>query len=227
MIEHQEKEQKPFRQHVGIVAPMLLNNIDTDQIIPSREMKKVSKEGLGEGLFAGQRYLQNDFKPSPNKLHANPQTRIPNPDFILNKPAYSNATILLSCKNFGCGSSREHAAWSLKEYGVKAIVAESFGSIFRINCLRNGIVPISLTEIEVKTIYNWICLDRASNSVTIDVEHSRVILNNSVYFNFILEPHFQEMLVNGLDFISSTLRHKNNIDLFILKDKSLRPWAYL
>jgi len=131
---------QPLKRHTGIAIPMLLNNIDTDQIIPSREMKKVSKNGLSEGLFAGQRYLDSKSN-----------NREPNPDFVLNKAQYQDATILLSCKNFGCGSSREHAVWAMLEYGFRVIIAESFGTIFRTNCLRNGILPITLKHDVIST----------------------------------------------------------------------------
>ena len=125
---------KPFTLHTGIAAPLLRDNVDTDQIIPSREMKSVTKTGLGKGLFAGQRYLPNG---------------LPNPDFVLNQADYKAATILLSGKNFGCGSSREHAVWALKEYGFRAVIAESFGEIFYNNCIRNGILCVQMSKAKI------------------------------------------------------------------------------
>jgi len=118
-----------FTTHIGTAAPLIRDNIDTDQIIPSREMTSVSKTGLSDGLFAGQRYIED---------------RVENPEFILNQELYRGATILLSGKNFGCGSSREHAVWALKEYGFRVIIAESFGDIFYNNCVRNGILCVQL-----------------------------------------------------------------------------------
>jgi len=118
---------KPFVTHEGLAAPIMRVNIDTDTIIPSREMRHVSKRGLGEGLFAGWRYLDGDRK-----------KREINPEFILNRPGYTNASILLVGSNFGCGSSREHAVWALLEYGFRAVIAPSFGSIFYHNAMRNG-----------------------------------------------------------------------------------------
>ncbi|MCL4142135.1 UNVERIFIED_CONTAM: hypothetical protein GTU68_012584 [Idotea baltica] len=185
---------------------MLFNNIDTDQIIPSREMKKVSKNGLGEGLFAGQRYL---------------------PSFILNVEPFNQATILLSCQNFGCGSSREHAAWALREFGFKIIIAESFGTIFRTNCLRNGIVPITLEAQQIDHLYQQVIANPVQNKIHVDVTKKIVVSPDSQQYSFELESHFQEMLVDGLDFISLTMKRKQKIAEFIERDKKNRPWAQL
>lgn len=206
----------PLVKHSGIVMPMLINNIDTDQIIPSREMKKVSKRGLAEGLFAGQRYLADE-----------PKERIPNPDFILNIEPFNTATILLSSKNFGCGSSREHAVWAIQEYGFKVIIAQSFGNIFRTNCLRNGILPISLNAEEIDQLHKEIIADPTINKVSIDVATKTVTSPNGNTFSFELESHFQKMLIDGLDFISLTLKRKQQIESFIQKNKQKRPWAHL
>ena len=202
--------------HNGITVPMLLNNIDTDQIIPSREMKKVSKDGLAEGLFAGQRYLSNQSN-----------SRVINPDFILNQEPYQEATILLSRKNFGCGSSREHAVWALVEYGFKAIIAESFGSIFRNNCLRNGILPIALSSDAISHLNQEVIADPRNNMISIDVINKTVTSPSGEGYQFELESHFQEMLVGGLDFISLTLKRKKQINAFIQDDRRHRSWAYL
>ena len=206
----------PLKTHAGITAPMLLNNIDTDQIIPSREMKKVSKNGLAEGLFAGQRYLPN----KSNKRHLNP-------DFILNQPPYNQATILLSCKNFGCGSSREHAVWAMLEYGFKAIIAESFGTIFRTNCLRNGILPITLGADIISQLHKEVVDDPINNKINIDVVNKTVTSPSGKRVSFELESHFQEMLIGGLDFISLTLKREKQINSFIQQDKLKRSWAHL
>lgn len=128
-----------FTRLTAIAAPLLRINIDTDAIIPSREMKRVSKLGLSEGLFAGWRYQS-------------PGSRAENPDFILNREPYRKAQILLSGLNFGCGSSREHAVWALHEWGIRAIIAPSFGSIFQGNCVRNGIVPVILDNAVIETL---------------------------------------------------------------------------
>lgn len=205
---------EPLIIHNGITAPMMLNNIDTDQIIPSREMKKVSKNGLSDGLFAGQRYLANDSS-----------DRKENPDFILNQTPFTQATILLSSKNFGCGSSREHAAWALHEYGFRVIIAESFGTIFRTNCLRNGMIPITLNTHQITQLHDFVLRDPRVNKITVDLNNKTVKATTDISYEFELESHFQEMLVNGLDFISLTLKHRDNIESFVKNDKKKRPWA--
>lgn len=192
------KMMQPFTTHTGIAAPLMADNIDTDQIIPSREMKTVSKTGLAAGLFAGQRYVEG---------------RRPNPDFVLNQPAYKDATILLSGKNFGCGSSREHAVWALKDYGFKVIIAQSFGEIFYNNCVRNGILPIQMEKATIASL---------EDKVTIDLPNQTL---NGV--EFIIPQNDKIMLVEGLDMIAQTLSYKADIDAFFEKDKDARPWANL
>ena len=211
---------KPLTQHSGIALPMLVNNVDTDQIIPSREMKKVSKLGLSDGLFAGQRYL-------PSQKSRSDDTRLVNPEFILNITPFNRASVLLSGKNFGCGSSREHAVWAIKEFGFKAIIAESFGSIFRTNCLRNGLLPVVLEAKQIRQLHDQIMQDPLNNKVSVDVASLTVGSPNGETFSFELEGHFQEMLIGGLDFISLTQKRKNQIDSFIEQDKINREWAYL
>ena len=202
--------------HKGIAAHMLFDNIDTDQIIPSKEMKKVSKKGLAEGLFAHQRYLPNDQN-----------SRLPNPDFILNVEPFNQSTILLSCENFGCGSSREHAAWALREFGFRVVIAQSFGTIFRTNCLRNGIVPITLEAQQIDHLYQQVIANPSANKIHVDVSQKVVVSPDSQQYNFKLESHFQEMLVEGLDFISLTMKRKPQIDAFIEADIKNRAWAKL
>lgn len=188
---------QPFLTHIGIAAPLILDNIDTDQIIPSREMKTVSKTGLKQGLFAGQRYLDE---------------RKPNPNFILNMPEYKSATILLSGQNFGCGSSREHAVWALKDYGFRAVIAQSFGEIFYNNCVRNGILPVQLSSKAIAALGREVRLDLPMQSVN---EHS-----------FDINASDKAMLMSGEDMIENTLSHKADIDDFFTQDKFLRPWKY-
>lgn len=187
----------PFTTHTGTAAPLIRDNIDTDQIIPSREMTSVSKTGLGDGLFAGQRYIKD---------------RDPNPDFILNQELYKGASILLSGKNFGCGSSREHAVWALKEYGFRAIIAQSFGEIFYNNCVRNGILCVQLDAILIATL---------GEIITIDLSHQTVD-----GLSFDIPEGDKHMLVNGLDPIGLTLEHQAEIETHLNYDKVIRPWAY-
>lgn len=185
----------PFTMHTGIAAPFLRDNVDTDQIIPSREMKSVTKTGLSDGLFAGQRYISK---------------REINPEFILNQDNFRDATILLSGKNFGCGSSREHAVWALKEFGFRAVIAESFGEIFYNNCVRNGILCVPLDANVIVTLGYSVCINLPEQTV------------EGVYFD--IPAGDKKMLVNGLDAIDLTLEHKSAIDAWFVKDRVLRSW---
>lgn len=187
----------PFLTHCGIAVPLLDNNIDTDQIIPSREMKTVSKTGLASGLFAGQRYIEG---------------RKPNPEFALNRVEFMTASILLSGKNFGCGSSREHAVWALKDYGFRVIIAVSFGEIFYNNCVRNGVLPIQMKTKDILTL---------GVEVTIDLPNQIV---NEIAFD--IDQGDKTMLIEGLDMIGQTLLHKADIETFFEDDKSTNAWKY-
>jgi 3-isopropylmalate/(R)-2-methylmalate dehydratase small subunit len=198
----------------AIAAPLLRINIDTDAIIPSREMKRVSKEGLSEGLFAGWRYQS-------------PGSREENPDFILNREPWRQAKILLSGLNFGCGSSREHAVWALHEWGIRAIIAPSFGSIFQGNCVRNGIVPVVLDNALVETLAHQVEADPARNLVTVDLLHGIVVAPDGQRHAFSLPEADREMLLEGLDSIAVTLKRDAEILEFRDADRSRRPWIYL
>jgi len=188
---------RPFTTHIGTAAPLMRDNIDTDQIIPSREMTSVSKTGLADGMFAGQRYIQD---------------RIENPDFVLNQELYRGATILLSGKNFGCGSSREHAVWALKEYGFRAVIAESFGEIFYNNCVRNGILCVSLQASEIAKLGVIVSIDLPAQTVD---EHV-----------FSMPLGDKKMLVEGLDGIGLTMQNEAEILAYFEQDKITQPWAY-
>ncbi len=203
---------KKFTVHKGVAAPIVRLNIDTDAIIPSREMKLVSKDGLGEGLFAGWRYTL-------------PGSREPNPEFVLNKPQYQDASILLSGANFGCGSSREHAVWALKEFGFRVIIAVSFGAIFYGNCVRNGILPIVLSEYAIAKLAEFIEEDPQVNQITVDLENQFVAISDDEHFAFDIEPSLREMLMEGLDFIAVTLKHDDEIQAFEREYQARRPWV--
>ena len=205
-----------FTQHSGIAVPLIQDNVDTDQIIPSREMKRVSKHGLAEGLFAGQRYLY-DGSTRTGVNHA----------FPLNAPDYQSATILLSGSNFGCGSSREHAVWALREYGFVAVIAESFGEIFRNNALRNGLLPIQLSDTEIAQLNAVTSQAPATTKILIDLQHCEVSVPNQPAQRFQLENYYREMLLNGWDFIDLAERNSVGLDQFIISDSKARPWAYL
>ena len=203
-----------FCQHTGIAAPILRINIDTDAIIPSREMKRVSKQGLGEGLFAGWRYI----KPGSREL---------NKDFILNQPEYAGTSIILAGSNFGCGSSREHAVWALKEYGIRAIIAPSFGTIFHQNCILNGILPITLDEAVIAGLAHPISANPQHHPLTIDLNTQQVITSDGSTHRFAIEDSHRDMLLQGLDAIALTLSMEDTIEQFEKIDKSQRSWAYL
>lgn len=186
-----------FTTYQGIAAPLFSDNIDTDQIIPSREMTSVSKTGLKDGLFAGQRYNHG---------------RTINPEFVLNQAPYRDATILLSGKNFGCGSSREHAVWALKEYGFRVIIAESFGEIFYNNCVRNGILAVQLPRDIIQNLGRDISIDLPAQTVN---GHSFQIAQSD-----------KMMLVQGLDPVALTLTHDSDIAAYFSRDAMTRHWLY-
>ena len=203
-----------FTTLTAIAAPIRRINVDTDAIIPSREMKRVSKVGLAEGLFAGWRYLS-------------PGGREEDPEFILNQQPYRRAKILLSGLNFGCGSSREHAVWALHEWGIRAIIAPSFGSIFQGNCVRNGIVPVVLEDATVELLARQVAADPARNPVTVDLEQQLVIGPDGTRHRFSLPDADREMLLEGLDSIAVTLKRDAEIVAFRDRDRKARPWIYL
>ena len=206
-----------FTVHRGVAAPMLQINIDTDAIIPSREMKLVSKQGLGNGLFAGWRYTL-------------PSGREPNPDFVLNQAQYQGTSIILAGDNFGCGSSREHAVWALKEYGIKAIIAPGFGSIFYNNCIRNGILPVVLANEQVLALAKHVQQDPQDcqlNINLVDCYVSAVSIKTGVEaqrFSFSIMPAQQAMLLEGLDGIALTLKSKATIESFKQTYQGHYPW---
>ncbi len=204
---------KQFTVHRGVAAPLLRVNVDTDAIIPSREMKLVSKHGLGEGLFAGWRYTA-------------PGGREPEPQFVLNRPEYSGASILLSGRNFGCGSSREHAVWALAEYGIRAIVAPSFGVIFQGNCERNGILPVVLEDAAVQALAAEVAPDPQRCQVEIDLQQQRVLSPAGHSYGFDIASSSRQMLLQGLDQIGSTLQRLDEIEAFERELRQRRPWLF-
>jgi 3-isopropylmalate/(R)-2-methylmalate dehydratase small subunit len=200
-----------FTVHRGVAAPLMRVNIDTDAIIPSREMKLVSKEGLGEGLFAGWRYLQAG-------------SRQPNPGFVLNQLAYSGTSILLAGSNFGCGSSREHAVWALKEYGIRAIVAESFGTIFYHNCTRNGLLPVVLPHDVVEELARQVALDPQGRQLSIDLAAQVVSAPDGQQHHFEIAATPKTMLLEGLDPIALTLKFEQQISQYAAQHLQRMPW---
>lgn len=205
---------RKFTVHEGIAAPLIRNNIDTDAIIPSVEMKRVSKKGLSSGLFASWRYTDR-------------AQRTPEPEFVLNQEAYQHASILLGGKNFGCGSSREHAVWALAEFGIRAIIAPSFGAIFRANCIANGLLPISLGADIIGQLAEWVEKDPQVNRLQIDLKQRSVKTSQELHAHFDMDDSDAEMLLNGLDPIALTLKLEDQIKAYQETDKQERPWVYL
>lgn len=197
--------------HTGRSAVLSRDNVDTDQIIPSREMKTVGRKGLSDGLFAGWRYTD-------------PQARIENPDFVLNRPEQKGTTLLIVGKNFGCGSSREHAAWALKEYGIRVIIAESFGEIFHGNCIRNGILPITLAADDIEALKSV----SGPAEMTVNLVEQTAACSNLPNWQrgFVISAFAKRLLTEGLDPISMTLTAKDQIEAFFEKDAAQRPWVY-
>jgi 3-isopropylmalate/(R)-2-methylmalate dehydratase small subunit len=195
---------EPFTTLTSIAAPLLRDNVDTDAIIPSREMRSTGKTGLADGLFAGWRYLDGD--------------RTPDPGFVLNQPQYRAAAILLGGRNFGCGSSREHAVWALAEYGIRCIIAESFAPIFQSNCVRNGIVPVVLPGDKIAPL--------AGQEVRADLTAQTVSAGDAIY-RFDIDGEARAMLLEGLDAIDLTLKYRDAIAAFHARDRASRPWVYL
>ncbi|CAA0081490.1 3-isopropylmalate dehydratase small subunit [Zhongshania aliphaticivorans] len=202
-----------FETFSGVAAPLLRPNIDTDAIIPSREMKLVSKVGLGEGLFASWRYTL-------------PGGREANNNFVLNLPEYQHCSVILAGNNFGCGSSREHAVWALAEYGIKCIVAPSFGSIFFNNCIANGLLPVELPEQEIERIAAWVEQNPQQHRVTVNLENQTLQWDQQ-QAQFDIDENAKKMLLQGLDPIDLTLSMNSEIDRFEQADRLARPWIYL
>ncbi|MEH6586063.1 MAG: 3-isopropylmalate dehydratase small subunit [Halioglobus sp.] len=203
---------KKFFQHTGVAAPMIRANVDTDAIIPSREMKRVSKLGLGEGLFAGWRYREIGGRDVA-------------PDFVLNQVQYTGTSIILSGPNFGCGSSREHAVWALAEYGVRVVVAPSFGAIFANNCIRNGLLPLVLDEASIEEIAIWVAQDPSHNQILIDLPKQALCAVDKCY-GFAIDAGAKRMLVEGLDAIDLTQTRWDVIEEFHRQRQASRPWLY-
>ena len=209
---------EPFRVLTGLVAPLDRANVDTDAIIPKQFLKSIKRSGFGPNLFDAWRYLDRG---EPGKDNAQ---RPLNRDFVLNDPRYRGAAILLARRNFGCGSSREHAPWSLLDYGFRGLIAPSFADIFYNNCCKNGLLPIVLGEREVDRLF----ADTAAFpgfSLTIDLDQQTVATaDGSKVFRFEIEPFRKHCLLNGLDDIGLTLTHADEIRAFEAKRLAAQPW---
>ena len=206
-----------FTLHTGLVAPMDRENVDTDAIIPKQFLKSIRKTGFGPHLFDAWRYLDT------GEPGMDPTSRKPDPDFVLNQPRYQGASVLLARKNFGCGSSREHAPWALDQYGFRAIIAPSYADIFFNNSFKNGLLPIVLTEVQVAALFDE-ALAFPGYKLTIDLERQVIVKAQGEEIPFSVEVFRKYCLINGLDDIGLTLRHSDKIKAFEAERLATKPW---
>ncbi len=198
-----------FTKLEGVAAPLKIVNVDTDMIIPKQYLKTLKRTGLAKGLFSELRYKDDGSD---------------NPDFVLNKPAYKNAKIIVAEDNFGCGSSREHAPWALMDYGIRCVISTQFGDIFYNNCFKNGVLPIKVSKEDLAKLFDD--ADRGANAtLSIDLEKQEIRGPDGGVITFEIDPHRKHLMLNGLDDIGTTNLKKDKIDTFEAKSKSARPWA--
>jgi 3-isopropylmalate/(R)-2-methylmalate dehydratase small subunit len=204
-----EETMEKFTVLEGVPAPLKMINVDTDMIIPKQYLKTIKRTGLGKGLFAEMRFNADG---SENK------------DFVLNKPAYRNAKIIVAGDNFGCGSSREHAPWALLDYGIRCVISTQFGDIFYNNCFKNGVLPIKVTPEDLEKLFDD--ADRGANAtLTIDLEKQEIRGPDGGVVKFDIDPFRKHCLLNGLDDIGLTMEKKTKIDSYEEKTRAARPWA--
>ncbi len=198
-----------FDRLTAVAAPMPIINVDTDMIIPKDYLKTIKRTGLGTGLFAEMRYLDDGAD---------------NPDFVLNKPAYNKAEILVAGGNFGCGSSREHAPWALLDYGIRCVISTSFADIFYNNCFKNGILPIAVSQQQLDALMDD--AERGANAVlAVDLASQTITGPDGGTINFQIDPARKHRLLNGIDDIGETLEKVGSIDQFEEKTSRTRPWV--
>jgi 3-isopropylmalate/(R)-2-methylmalate dehydratase small subunit len=197
-----------FTTLTGVAAPLKMMNVDTDMIIPKQYLKTIKRTGLGKGLFSEMRYKDDGSE---------------NPEFVLNKPAYRNAKILVAGDNFGCGSSREHAPWALLDFGIRCVISTSFADIFYNNCFKNGILPIAVTPEQLKLLFDD--AERGANAtLTIDLMHQEIRGPDGGTIKFDIDRHLKHCLLNGLDDIGVTLEKHAEIEAYEKKAGQARPW---
>ena len=201
----------------GLVAPMDRANVDTDAIIPKQFLKSIRKTGFGPNLFDEWRYLDAGY---PGQ---DPSSRKPNPDFVLNQPRYQGASILLARKNFGCGSSREHAPWAIDQFGFRCVIAPSFADIFFNNCFKNGLLPIVLPEAVVAQLFDEVAAF-PGYQLTVDLQRQVVVRPHGEEIPFEVQAFRKYCLLNGLDDIGLTLRHADKIKAFEAERLATKPW---
>ncbi|MEJ7930778.1 3-isopropylmalate dehydratase small subunit [Ramlibacter sp. AN1015] len=206
-----------FTVHTGLVAPIDRENVDTDAIIPKQFLKSIRKTGFGQNLFDESRYLD------PGEPGQDPASRRPNPDFVLNQPRYQGASVLLTRRNFGCGSSREHAPWAIQQFGFRALIAPSFADIFFNNCFKNGLLPIVLPESTVARLFDDVAAFPGYR-LTIDLERQVVVRPDGEETAFEVQPFRKYCLLNGFDDIGLTLRQADKIRAFEAERLARKPW---
>ena len=210
---------KAFTRHKGLVAPLDRANVDTDMIIPKQFLKSIKRTGFGPNLFDELRYLDQG-EPGQDCLN-----RPINPDFPLNKARYKGASILLTRKNFGCGSSREHAPWALEDYGFNVIVAPSYADIFYNNCFKNGILPVILEEYEIEDLF--IEVEKIpSFQLDVDLVSQTITTDSAKEYNFELDEFRKDCLIDGLDEIGLTLQHADLIKRYEEHRENRHPWVF-
>ena len=207
-----------FTIHQGLVAPMDRENVDTDAIIPKQFLKSIKKTGFGVNAFDEWRYLDQPGQPGVPE-----SARKPNPDFVLNQQRYQGASILIARKNFGCGSSREHAPWALDQFGFRAILAPSFADIFFNNCFKNGLLPIVLPEATIDLLFNEVAVN-PGYSLTIDLDQQVILRPGGESIPFDVIAFRKYCLLNGFDDIGLTLRHKDKIQAYEANRLATKPW---
>jgi 3-isopropylmalate/(R)-2-methylmalate dehydratase small subunit len=208
---------KAFTVHKGLVAPMDRDNVDTDAIIPKQFLKSIKRAGFGPNLFDAWRYLDKG-EPGQERVQ-----RKPNPDFVLNHPRYAGASIMLARRNFGCGSSREHAPWALEQYGFRALIAPSYADIFFNNCFKNGLLPIVLSEAQVGQLFDEVH-GFVGYELTVDLPRQVIVKADGSELPFEVETFRKYCLVNGFDDIGLTLRHADKIRAFEAERLAKMPW---
>ena len=206
-----------FTLHTGLVAPMDRENVDTDAIIPKQFLKSIQRTGFGPNLFDAWRYLD------PGEPGQDPAMRRPNPDFVLNQPRYQGASVLLARRNFGCGSSREHAPWALDQYGFRAIIAPSYADIFFTNCFKSGLLPIVLPEPEVARLFDEVAAFTGYR-LSVDLPRQVVVKPDGTELPFEVQSFRKYCLVNGFDDIGLTLPHADKIRAYEAERLAKMPW---
>jgi len=201
----------------GVVATIDRDNIDTDQIIPTEYLKSIKKFGYEDYLFDGWRYLDK------GKLGISSKEREKNKKFILNNSPYDNASVLLTRDNFGCGSSREHAVWALRDFGIRAVIASSFGDIFYNNCFKNGVLPIILSKVDVENLFQEFKVSPLDIEIFLE---KKLIKSNDREINFEVDNNLLERIIFGLDDVDITLRNKEAISAYEEKRMIEKPWIY-